>query len=586
MVKHRSSRAELRQPRILSITHVIVLVLVVMSLIPLLAGAWRMLKVGQEFLTLKIQEEQISIADRIAVEIEQTEKQARLALHALTVEGQYLFRTNMDDVIRRGELDALMKETVQYGNWLTLGIFNSLGDKYILRDDYLRQLGITREWEDALQKTLIQNQWTGPLLVKNHRVFRIYGFKYGKELSVIGLGLYELTSLEDILKQYQAPGRIITVITQDPEPIVLFSTLPDILKPGMTMKHPMSGVTATRQSLYEVHYGKNRMKVTGVARPVRVIAGILLLETDSLKAMAVVRQMAASGLKWAAGAGIIVLIFALALGGLISHPIQSLADITTSIARKRNFHHRLVPSGFKEFRLLKTAFNVLLDEIQEYVRQVEIKAEENRRMFYNSVRMITAAIDTKDPYTRGHSERVSVYARTIAEYMDFGPEEVERIYLSALLHDVGKIGIQDRILQKPAALTDEEYEIMKTHPEKGYKIMREVEQLGDVVPGMRYHHESWDGSGYPFGLKYDEIPLIARIVAVADSFDAMTTNRPYQKKMTLEKAVERIVMLSGKRFDPHVVQAFVRSYEEGALKIVEEEIVLEDDTIVGTQIKP
>ena len=236
-------------------------------------------------------------------------------------------------------------------------------------------------------------------------------------------------------------------------------------------------------------------------------------------------------------------------------------------------------AGLKEFQQLKQAFNTLLDEILEYVRQVEEKAEENRRLFYDSIRMLTAAIDTKDPYTRGHSERVSQYARTIASYMDLSLEDVEKVYLAGLLHDVGKIGIQDRILQKPAALTDEEYEIMKTHPEKGYKIMREIEQLQDVVPGMRYHHENWDGSGYPFGLKTEEIPLVARIVAVADSFDAMTTNRPYQRKMTIEKAVERIVMLSGKRFDPHVVQAFVRAYEDGALKVIEEGARLEDELV-------
>jgi HD-GYP domain-containing protein (c-di-GMP phosphodiesterase class II) len=206
------------------------------------------------------------------------------------------------------------------------------------------------------------------------------------------------------------------------------------------------------------------------------------------------------------GVMLVTVLLALAAARFLSQPIRNLAQTTHRIAETRNFHQRLRVQGLREVRILKVAFNRLLDEIQAYVQKLEDKAEENRRLFYDSIRMLTAAIDAKDPYTRGHSERVSRYARTIAQFMDFSEEEIEKVYLAGLLHDVGKIGIQDRILQKPAALTDEEYEIMKTHPERGYKIMKEIQQLADVVPGMRYHHENWDGTGYPFGLKGEQIP--------------------------------------------------------------------------------
>ena len=135
--------------------------------------------------------------------------------------------------------------------------------------------------------------------------------------------------------------------------------------------------------------------------------------------------------------------------------------------------------------------------------------------------------------------------------------------LSALLHDVGKIGIDDRIIRKPTALTDEEFELMKTHPIKGAAIMEAIPQLADIIPGMKYHHEKWEGGGYPDGLKGEQIPMQARIVAVADTFDAMTTTRPYQKAMEVSYVLERLREMSQKRFDGAVVDALARSHAKG-----------------------
>jgi HD-GYP domain-containing protein (c-di-GMP phosphodiesterase class II) len=145
-------------------------------------------------------------------------------------------------------------------------------------------------------------------------------------------------------------------------------------------------------------------------------------------------------------------------------------------------------------------------------------------------------------------------------------EEIEKIRISAVLHDVGKIGIDDSVLKKPAALTDEEYEIMKTHPQKGYKIMSQIPGITEFLPGMYMHHEMVNGEGYPQGLKGDEIPLMARIVSVADTFDAMTTDRPYQKAMEFNAAVERLKTFVGTRYDASVVQAFVDACEDGQIR--------------------
>ena len=166
-------------------------------------------------------------------------------------------------------------------------------------------------------------------------------------------------------------------------------------------------------------------------------------------------------------------------------------------------------------------------------------ADENRQLFLGTVKALAAAIDGKDPYTRGHSERVARFSVAIAQGLDLPDDEIEKIRISALLHDVGKIGIDDNILKKPAALTDEEFEIMKQHPQKGYKIMSQIPAMREFLPGMYMHHEMIDGNGYPQGLKGDEIPMQARIVSVADTFDAMTTDRPYQRAMKFDDALSQ-----------------------------------------------
>jgi HD-GYP domain-containing protein (c-di-GMP phosphodiesterase class II) len=154
----------------------------------------------------------------------------------------------------------------------------------------------------------------------------------------------------------------------------------------------------------------------------------------------------------------------------------------------------------------------------------------------------------------------------IAMRLGLSDEECEKFRISALLHDVGKIAIDDNILKKPAALTDDEFQVMKQHPQKGFKIMSQIRAMKEFLPGMYMHHEMVNGQGYPQGLKGDEIPLMAKVVAVADTFDAMTTDRPYQQAMKFEDAVERIQSFVGTRYDPAVVSAFVAACEEGQIR--------------------
>jgi putative nucleotidyltransferase with HDIG domain len=214
-----------------------------------------------------------------------------------------------------------------------------------------------------------------------------------------------------------------------------------------------------------------------------------------------------------------------------------------------------VVRGAAEISELAETFNHMAGDIEQYVERLKQAAAENRELFLGSIRMLAAAIDEKDPYTRGHSGRVAKYSLVIGEVLGLNADDLDWLRISALLHDVGKIGVDDRVLKKPGKLTDEEFDLMKQHTIKGANIMRPVAQLKDVLPGIELHHERMDGAGYPYGLQGDQIPLMARIISVADTLDAITTNRPYQSAMDLEYAVERIRALAVSRFDPLVVAA-------------------------------
>src|SRR5437763_3634518 len=217
----------------------------------------------------------------------------------------------------------------------------------------------------------------------------------------------------------------------------------------------------------------------------------------------------------------------------ITNPLETLTESSHAIARG-DFSQRVQLKSRTEIGELAQTFNFMSEELEHFVLDLKRAAAENRELFMSSIQMLAGAVDEKDPYTRGHSDRVTKYSVMIAKEMGLTEEFQETLRVSAQLHDVGKIGIEDRILKKPGALTAEEFDIMKTHTTKGANILRPVSQLKEMIPGIELHHESLDGRGYPHGLKGDDIPLLRRIIAVADTFDALTTNRPYQEAKDCE----------------------------------------------------
>jgi putative nucleotidyltransferase with HDIG domain len=250
----------------------------------------------------------------------------------------------------------------------------------------------------------------------------------------------------------------------------------------------------------------------------------------------------------------------------ISGPIRGLAASTRAISRGE-FHQRSPVRGASEISELAENFNKMAGDIEEYIERLKEAAEENRELFIGSIRMLAAAIDEKDPYTRGHSGRVAKYSSLVGRELGLSAEELDTLRISALLHDVGKIGVEDRVLKKPGSLTPEEFELMKQHTIKGANIMRPVSQLKEMLPGIELHHEHIDGRGYPYGLQGPQIPLMARIIGVADTLDAMTTNRPYQSAMDLDYALDKIKGLAGTKFDAVVVNALDAAITAGRLRL-------------------
>jgi putative nucleotidyltransferase with HDIG domain len=202
-------------------------------------------------------------------------------------------------------------------------------------------------------------------------------------------------------------------------------------------------------------------------------------------------------------------------------------------------------------------------KVRERTKQLAEKHSELRTAYIQTIRALAEAVDAKDSYTRGHSERVGVYSSKIAREIGLPRELIERVYIAGLLHDVGKIGVRDAVITKPDRLTDEEYEEIKQHPEIGAKILEPVSFLSDVVECVRHHHEWYDGSdkGYPDRLKADRIPLPSRVILVADTVEAMTSDRPYRKGLDLDTVIQELHKYSGSQFDPVCADACLRLLE-------------------------
>ncbi|MEZ6242900.1 MAG: HD-GYP domain-containing protein [Phycisphaerales bacterium] len=239
------------------------------------------------------------------------------------------------------------------------------------------------------------------------------------------------------------------------------------------------------------------------------------------------------------------------------------AQIISHALRRENKAIGLIAAGSKggidpqissyETLLLEAAAGFLssfLDNVELYAAQ--------HRTFLGTIKAMTAAIDAKDRYTRGHSDRVARLSAELAREAGLDAAQVERVHLSGLVHDVGKIGVPERVLCKNGRLTPEEFDLIKLHPEIGYKILSQIPALDDLLPGVLHHHERWEGGGYPYGIAGEDIPRMARIICVADTFDAMSSTRSYRPAMPRQRVLDEIRNCAGTQFDPELAECFLR----------------------------
>jgi putative nucleotidyltransferase with HDIG domain len=277
-------------------------------------------------------------------------------------------------------------------------------------------------------------------------------------------------------------------------------------------------------------------------------------------------------------------VFVPTLAGVFSSIGSLIFIVMVIFYRGFGFYSSLTVLGFRLLHLLISLFNkqlpvwsglfttlislvsiILIYHGNERFIKVQEEHKNSLEDFVHSiVTALVNCIDGKDSYTNGHSMRVAKYTKMLAKKLGEKPETVEQFYNIALLHDVGKIGIPDTILNKPGKLTDEEFAVMKSHAQRGFEILKDVKVQEGIAAGAHYHHEHFDGNGYPDKISGEDIPWVARIIAVADTLDAMSSTRPYRKKLSLDYIVQEIKRCSGTQFDPVVVKAFLELYNEGA----------------------
>lgn len=260
-------------------------------------------------------------------------------------------------------------------------------------------------------------------------------------------------------------------------------------------------------------------------------------------------------------------------------PVMTGTELFSKISQTHPYIIKLLLTGYTDTETLFDAVNKCNlfqyltkpfdpDELKIYVRNgieaYELNEDKNfilkdlKELFYKTVQSIANALDAKDKYTAGHAQRVTLYSLMLGKELGLAQHELEEIEIAGLLHDIGKIGVPENILCKPDKLTNEEFDIIKTHPAQGKKILTNIKKLDIVSEWLNTHHERWDGRGYPLGLKGEEIPLHARIITIADSYDAMTSSRAYRTALSHETAIDQIEKNLGSQFDPNLAAIFIK----------------------------
>lgn len=471
------------------------------------------------------------------------------------------------------EVAPLLTEMVENNrNLIMLRLVNRQGQGH-----FVQGRAFSREDEETINPFLVRGFQGGlggrlvreePVRLPNGEPVMVISFpllgRPGESVAVLQ-GVLSLAGLARRLEEEAARGVMVDVV--DGEGRILFSSEPERVG-AEAASHPLvaqflkaPGVRLTKT--YVDPFGDER-EVLGSLCPVDNLPWAVVIARKVEVAFANLKAMAQRTALLALAAGLLATLAGIVLARWITQPVRDLTSVSTAIA-SGDFSRRVPVNSQNELGQLAENFNVMAEKIGQTVASLRQALEQNRQLLVDAIRALTAAIDAKNPYTRGHSERVARYSVVIAKHLGLTDDEVRKVQIAALLHDVGKIGIEDAILTKPDQLTEAEFAKMRAHPLKGAAIVSSIRLLREIIAGIRWHHENWGGGGYPDGLSGEAIPLVARIIAAADVFDAMTTTRPYQKALTMEFVLRRMRELAGTRLDPNVVDAFFSALRAGEL---------------------
>jgi len=581
-------------PARVPILGLIVGVLILVSVVPMYFYAERVMAINRDRLKTNEMVLQNTITQSVAADIEHRQRSLDTMLG--NVSSALVIASGGDmhgDNVKAPELRALLEKFVSSSPDLAYAtVLNSdakgISAGRITPDDFLG-----KELERAFVAASQGRAYTGQALAietgRDHRIVVLFSTPINGGGRFIGMlaAAVDLTFLRQRLQDLASYGGLLTYVVDRQGRLVAgatnsYATGQDMTKFDIVKNWVESGGRAVVATKEFTTYGPSNEKIAmlGTFSPVHSLEWAVIAQKPQSDAYIDVIEMQSQAIRYAIYAALLAIIVSIVAARRITGPIDVLTESSRAIARG-DFSKRVQLTSRTEIGELAQTFNHMTEDLERFVADLKRAAEENRALFMGSIQMLAGAVDEKDPYTRGHSDRVTRYSTLIATEMGLTDEQIEVVRVSAQLHDVGKIGIEDRILKKPGALTPEEYEVMKTHTTRGANILRPVQQLKEMIPGIELHHESLDGRGYPFGLKGDEIPLVPRIIGVADAFDAITTNRPYQTAHPPEYAVKIIRNLAKNKFDTNVVSALERVFERGDLNIRRAAVIEEQAAAVA-----
>jgi len=571
------SFAPIRRIRIL---YLILSVLLLISVVPIYFYSSKVEVINRERLITNERLLQNTVARSLADDIAQHQNSSRMMMANLSSALQVASNGDITgEQVEAAELRALLENYVSSSNDVAYATLLNSEAKGISAGRIAPDAFLQRELERAYAAAREGRGYTGEALVvgsgKDARTVIVVSEPVMASGNFIGM-LGSVIDLQFLIRRLQevsrggltpyvvdSVGRLVAGTSTDYATGQDMTNL-DIVRNFVDQGSKAQFVAATYE--FNVGQGKNAVKMLGTYSPVLNLEWAVVVQKPREEAYRAVYEMQRSARIWAFLAALLSVGIGIIAARTITNPLQILTDSSRAIAQG-DFSQRVRLKSRTEFGELAATFNTMSEELEQFVFDLKRAANENRDLFLASIQMLAGAVDEKDPYTRGHSDRVTRYSMMIAREMGLTENEIEVVRISAQLHDVGKIGIEDRILKKPGALTEEEFEVMKTHTTKGANILRPVAQLQEMLPGIELHHESLDGRGYPHGFKGDQIPRLARIIAVADTFDALTTNRPYQQARDAEAALKVIQSLSGKRLDPTAVAAIEAVHARGEIKV-------------------